>query len=131
MPYTERVAYFTGTHTDVLQEYLDHQLGFYVPTGACACGGYQALLLIREGPGDEATHGTIHSRAQCVAISFQCHDVIILLFDWTFLVLGYTAKYLDLVDQTIFRVQYGLGTRLHVTLKSRNEATHSLIHAFD
>ena len=35
----------------------------------------------------------------------QCDDVIILQFDWTFLVLGNRAKYLNLVHQTVFRVR--------------------------
>ena len=29
--------------------------GVYGPIDACACGGYQALLSFREGPGDEAS----------------------------------------------------------------------------
>ena len=41
-------------------------------------------------------------------------DVIVQQFDWTFLILEHRAKYLNLLNQTLFRVQimYGLGTRL-------------------
>ena len=38
-----------------------------------------------------STQGTIDSRAQYIAILFRCNDVIILQFDWTFLVLGNRA----------------------------------------
>ena len=60
--------------------------------------------------------GTIDSRARYVAISFQCDDVISLQFDWTFLILGNRAKYLNLVHQTVSRAcRYELGTRLRET----------------
>ena len=56
------------------------------------------------------TRYTIDSRARYVAILFRCDDVIILQFDWTFLILGNRAKYLNLVHQTVSRAcRYGLG----------------------
>ena len=56
-----------------------------------------------------STHHTIDSRARYVIILFQCDDVIILQFDWTFLVLGHRAKYLKLVHQTVFHVRIWAG----------------------
>ena len=56
-----------------------------------------------------STQGTIDSRARYVTISFRCDDVIILQFDWTFLVLGNRTKYLNLVHQTIFHVRIQAG----------------------
>ena len=41
--------------------------------------------------------------AHAVRCDFRCDDVIILQFDWTFLILGNRAKYLNLVHQTVSR----------------------------
>ena len=65
----------------------------------------------------------INSHAWYVTISFRYDDIIILQSDWTFLVLGHKAKYLNLVHQTIYhvRIQAGyetnLSLRLHENLK--------------
>ena len=43
-----------------------------------------------------STHGMINSHVQYIAISFQCDDVVILQFDWMFLVLGHRTENLNL-----------------------------------
>ena len=44
-----------------------------------------------------------------VVSSFRCDDVITLQFDWMFLILGQRAKYLNLVNHTVFGVQIYTG----------------------
>ena len=60
-------------------------------------------------------HGMMDLCTWYVAISFRSDDAIILQLDWTFIVLGHRAKYLNLVHQ-FFMCGYGLGTRLGVFL---------------
>ena len=54
-------------------------------------------------------YGTIDTRVHPAHCDFH-DDVIVLQFDWTFLIL-------DLVHQTVFRMRYGLGMRLMDSLE--------------
>ena len=64
----------------------------------------------------------MHAHTRCFAISFECDDVIILQFDWMFLILGMVQVFglgvpeSETVLSHVCITRNGLGTRLYMYL---------------